>query len=161
MRPKPRRMSRMTSKSDGPARNLGADGVCGSRRFHFNRTGSGWRLSMRALTWNPLERARTERKLAPGFLIRSAPEPRRVVDRVGARSPKRLFFPDARWRRCSCSTRERRQPQVLRRGVSVDDVVGSRRALQRGSGRPSRILDMHEAVDALALTDNRNLLCRT
>ena len=33
---------------------------------------------------NPLERARTELKLAPGFLVRSAPKPRRVVDRVGA-----------------------------------------------------------------------------
>jgi hypothetical protein len=36
------------------------------------------------LDLNPLERARTERKLAPGFLVRSAPKPRRVVDRVGA-----------------------------------------------------------------------------
>jgi len=33
---------------------------------------------------NPLERARTELKLAPGFLVRSAPKPRRVVDRIGA-----------------------------------------------------------------------------
>ena len=33
---------------------------------------------------NPLERARTEPELAPGFLVRCAPEPRRVVDRVGA-----------------------------------------------------------------------------
>src|SRR5262245_57150002 len=32
---------------------------------------------------DPLERARTKLKLAPGFLIRSAPKPRRVVDRVG------------------------------------------------------------------------------
>src|SRR5262244_1319328 len=106
---------------------------------------------------DPLERARTELKLAPGFLIRSAPKPGRVVDRVGAGRPKRLFFADAKWRRCSCSTRERRQPQVLRRRVSVDDVVRSRWALQRGSGRPSRIVNMHEAVDALALTDNRKL----
>src|SRR5262249_8554279 len=44
-----------------------------------------------------------------------------------------------------------------RRG-SVDDVVRSGRALQRGSGRPSRIVDMDEAVDAPALTDDRNLL---
>src|SRR5215472_9358246 len=72
--------------------------------------------------------------------------------------PKRLFFADARWRRCSCSTRERRQPQALRRRVSVDDVVRSRLALQRGSRRSRRIVDMYEAVDALALTDNRNLL---
>jgi hypothetical protein len=36
------------------------------------------------LDLNPLERARTELKLAPGFLVRSAPKPRRVVDRVGA-----------------------------------------------------------------------------
>src|SRR5215510_9872945 len=114
--------------------------------------------SVRSLTSNPLERARTELKLAPGFLIRSAPKPRSVVDRVGAQRPKRLFFADARWRRCSYSTRERRQPQVLRRRVSVDDVVCSRRALQRGSSRPGRIVDMHEAVDAPALTDNRNLL---
>ena len=47
---------------------------------------------------------------------------------------------------------------MLRRRVSVDDVVRSRRALQRGSGRPGRIVDMHEAVHALALTDNPNLL---
>jgi hypothetical protein len=47
---------------------------------------------------------------------------------------------------------------VLRRRVSVDYVVRSRRALQRGNGRPSRIVDMHEAVDAVALTNNRNLL---
>ncbi len=33
---------------------------------------------------NPLERARTELELAPGFLVRSAPKPRCVVDRVGA-----------------------------------------------------------------------------
>jgi hypothetical protein len=33
---------------------------------------------------NPLERARTELKLALGFLVRSAPKPRRVIDRVGA-----------------------------------------------------------------------------
>src|SRR4029453_8951175 len=33
---------------------------------------------------NPLERARTELELAPGSLVRSAPQPRRVVDRVGA-----------------------------------------------------------------------------
>jgi hypothetical protein len=32
---------------------------------------------------NPLERARTKPKLAPGFLIRSAPQPRRVVNHVG------------------------------------------------------------------------------
>jgi hypothetical protein len=32
---------------------------------------------------NPLERTRTELKLAPGFLVRSAPESRCVVDRVG------------------------------------------------------------------------------
>src|SRR5215813_12374226 len=70
----------------------------------------------------------------------------------------RFFFTDVGWRRRSCSTRERRQPQVLRRRVSIDDVVRSRRALQRGSGRPGRIVDMHEAVDALALTDNRKLL---
>jgi hypothetical protein len=31
-----------------------------------------------------LEWARTEPELAPGFLVRSAPEPRRLVDRVGA-----------------------------------------------------------------------------
>src|SRR5215831_4854745 len=103
------------------------------------------------LDLNPLERARTEFKLALGFLVRSAPKSRRVVHRV-------LFFADAWWRRCSCSTRERRQPQVLRRRVSVDDVVRSRRALQRGSGRPCRIVGMHEAVDALALANNRNLL---
>src|SRR5262249_12333863 len=96
--------------------------------------------------------------LAPGFLVPGAPDPRRVVARVGACRSKRLFFADARWRRCSYSTRERRQPHVLRRRVSVDDVVRSRRALQRGSGRPSRIVDMHEAVHALALTNNRNLL---
>jgi hypothetical protein len=36
------------------------------------------------LDLNPLERARTELKLAPGFLVRSAPKPRRVVDRIGA-----------------------------------------------------------------------------
>src|SRR5262249_49139718 len=47
---------------------------------------------------------------------------------------------------------------MLRRRVSVDDVVRSRRALQRGRGRPGRIVDMHEAVDALALTNDRNLL---
>jgi hypothetical protein len=47
---------------------------------------------------------------------------------------------------------------VLRRRISVDDVVRSRRALQRGSGRASRIVDVHEAVDALALTNDRNLL---
>src|SRR5262245_15821435 len=40
--------------------------------------------SDRSLIQNPLERARTEVKLAPGFLVRSAPKPRRVVDRVGA-----------------------------------------------------------------------------
>src|SRR5262249_42182241 len=96
--------------------------------------------------------------LAPGFLVRGAPEPRRVVDRVGACRSKRLFFADARWRGCSCSTRERRQPHVLRRRVSVDDVVRSRWALQRGRGRPSRIVDVHEAVDALSLTNDRNLL---
>ena len=33
---------------------------------------------------NPLERARMELKLAPGFLVRSAPKSRGVVDRVGA-----------------------------------------------------------------------------
>jgi hypothetical protein len=33
---------------------------------------------------NPLELARTELKLAPGFLVGSTPEPRRVVDRIGA-----------------------------------------------------------------------------
>ncbi len=33
---------------------------------------------------HPLERARTEPKLTPGFLVRSAPQPRGVVDRVGA-----------------------------------------------------------------------------
>ena len=43
-------------------------------------------------------------------------------------------------------------------GVSVDDVVCSQRAFQRGSGRPGRIVYVHEAVDALTLTDNRNLL---
>jgi hypothetical protein len=36
------------------------------------------------LDLNPLERARTELKLPPGLLVRSAPKPRRVVDRVGA-----------------------------------------------------------------------------
>ena len=36
------------------------------------------------LDLNPLERARMELKLAPGFLVRSAPKPRRVVDRIGA-----------------------------------------------------------------------------
>src|SRR5437868_11963981 len=111
-----------------------------------------------AVDLDPLERARTELELAPGFLVRSASEPCRVVDRVGAQRPKRLFFTDARWRRCPGGTREPRQPQVLRRRVSVDDVVGSRRALQRGRGRPGRIVDMHETVYALALTDNRNLL---
>src|SRR5215472_3565675 len=110
------------------------------------------------LDLSPLERAWTEIKLAHGFFVGSAPKPRGVVDRVGARRPKRLFFADARWRRCSCSTRERRQPHVLRRRVSIDDVVRSRWALQRGSGRPSRIVNMHEAVDALALTDDRKLL---
>src|SRR5215470_6255695 len=110
------------------------------------------------LDLNPLKRARAELKLAPGFLVRSAPKPRRVVDRVGAGRPKRLFFADARWCRCSCSTRERRQPQVLRRRVSVDDVVRSRRALKRGYSRRGGIIDMHEAVYALALTNNRNLL---
>ena len=50
-----------------------------------------------------------------------------------------------------------RQPG-LRRWVSIDDVVGSRRALQRGSGRPRCVVDMHEAIDALSFTDNRNLL---
>ena len=35
------------------------------------------------LDLNPIERARTELKLAPSFLVRSAPKPRRVVDRVG------------------------------------------------------------------------------
>src|SRR5262249_16707219 len=99
-----------------------------------------------------------ELELAPGFLVRGAPEPRRVVDRVGACRSKRLFFADARWRRCSYSTRERRQPHVLRRRVSVDDVVCPRRALQRGSGRPSRIVDMPEAVDALLFGRDGNVL---
>src|ERR1700752_3056761 len=41
---------------------------------------------------NPLERARTELKLAPGFLVRSkAPLSRVVVDRVGTQRPRRLF----------------------------------------------------------------------
>src|SRR5262249_40550438 len=38
----------------------------------------------RTSAYKPLEPARTELKLAPGFLVRSAPKPRRVVDRVGA-----------------------------------------------------------------------------
>src|SRR5262249_58197805 len=37
-------------------------------------------------------------------------------------------------------------------------VVRSRWAHQRGRGRPSRIIDVHEAVDALPLTNDRNLL---
>src|SRR5262249_1352395 len=36
------------------------------------------------LDLNPLEWARTKVKLAPGFLVRSAPKPRRVIDCVGA-----------------------------------------------------------------------------
>src|SRR6478735_4716583 len=40
---------------------------------------------------NPLERARTKLKFAPGFLVRSTPKPRSVVDRVGAERPKCLF----------------------------------------------------------------------
>lgn len=106
---------------------------------------------------DPLERAWTELELAPGFLVRSAPKPHRVVDRVRTRRPKRFFFADARQRRCSRSTRERRQPHVLRRRVSID-VVRSWRALQRSGGRPGRIVYLHEAEDALAFTDNRNLL---
>src|ERR1700745_3246760 len=50
-------------------------------------------------SFNPLERARTELKLAPGFLVESASKSRCVVDRVGAQRPKRLFFADARRRR--------------------------------------------------------------
>jgi len=46
---------------------------------------------------------------------------------------------------------------MLGRRVSVDDVVGSRRALKRRGGRLGRVVDMHEAIDALALTDNRDL----
>src|SRR6516165_5831016 len=42
--------------------------------------------SSACLDLNPLERARTELKLAPGFLVRRTPKPRRVVDRVGTRS---------------------------------------------------------------------------
>ena len=37
-----------------------------------------------AFDLNPLERTRAKLKLAPGFVVRSAPKPRRVVDRVGA-----------------------------------------------------------------------------
>src|SRR5262245_14649554 len=40
--------------------------------------------SVRPLIQNLLERARTEVKLAPGFLVRSAPKPRRIIDCVGA-----------------------------------------------------------------------------
>jgi hypothetical protein len=58
---------------------------------------------------------------------------------------------------CSCSTRERRPPQVLRQRVSVDDVVRSRWALQRSNGRSGRIVDIHEAVDAL----EHGLCCRS
>src|SRR5262245_45739409 len=54
-------------------------------RAHFD---ASTRQRAATLSWLlgrvPLERARTELKLAPGFLIRSAPEPRRIVDRVGA-----------------------------------------------------------------------------
>ena len=41
------------------------------------------RHSRPILDLNPLERARTERKFAPGFLVRSTPKLRRVVGRVG------------------------------------------------------------------------------
>src|ERR1700738_5522322 len=51
-----------------------------SRLFYATR-GSALKSG---LDLNPLERARTELELAPGFLVRSAPKPRRVVDRVGA-----------------------------------------------------------------------------
>src|SRR4051812_38874480 len=95
---------------------------------------------------NPLERPRMKIKLAPGFLVRSAPEPRCIVDRVGAQRPKRLFFAEARWWRCSCSARKCGQPHMLRQRVSVDNVVRSRWALQRGGGRYGCIVDMHEAV---------------
>ena len=106
---------------------------------------------------DPLQRAWTELELAPGFLVQSAPKPRRVIDRVRTRRPKRFFFADATRHMCSRSTRERCQPHVLRRRVSVD-VVRSWRALQRSDGPPGRIVYMHEAEDALAFTDNRDLL---
>ena len=48
---------------------------------------------------NPLERARTEPKLASGFLIRSASKSGRVVYLVGPQRPKGLFFAEAGRRR--------------------------------------------------------------
>ena len=47
---------------------------------------------------------------------------------------------------------------MLRRRVSIDDIVGARRTLERGRRRSGRIFDMHEAGDPLTLTDDRNLL---
>src|SRR3569623_1740252 len=46
---------------------------------------------------------------------------------------------------------------MLRQRVSVDDVIRSRLALECGSGRPGRVVDMDEAVNALTLTNDWNL----
>lgn len=47
-------------------------------------TDIAYHVGPRGRALNPLERTRAELKLAPGSLVRSAPEPRCVVDRVRA-----------------------------------------------------------------------------
>jgi hypothetical protein len=75
---KPPRMS-----ASDPKRTLAANFVA---MHAFNsKSGTGNAIVRDfGLGLKPLERARTKLKLAPGLLVRSAPKPRRVVDRVGA-----------------------------------------------------------------------------
>src|SRR5215831_8450188 len=64
----------------------GQTAMCGDGRYaHLLFVRRAQRTySVRSLIQHPLERARTEVKLAPGFLVRSAPKPSRVIDCVGA-----------------------------------------------------------------------------
>src|SRR5262249_19753244 len=94
---------RQAGRRDAPAevgeclfRNVGAEGAdfaighgvlvhgFGSRGDLLVRLAAQTPRTSPRVSISPLERPRTEPEVAPGFFVRSTPEPRRVVDRVGA-----------------------------------------------------------------------------
>src|SRR3989454_11512583 len=106
----------------------------------------------------PFERARAEIEFVSGLLVGGAPQARRVIDAVGARSHQGFLLGDLKRFRRPASACERRQPYALLARVVVNDVVGARSTFKRRDRSGCGVLDMDETRHALAGADDRHLL---
>ena len=104
----------------------------------------------------PFQTPRAESQLGLRFRIGSPPQAGSVIDGVRPGGLHGSFLSHTRWFGGASHSGEGRQPDALFTGIIINDVVDTRRALERSHRSGCGIRNVYPAPDTLSSTDDRH-----